>query len=178
MATDTPLKWTATRPDALVVACSDGRLQQATDAFLARELKITQYDRFYVPGGGGALSASGSDFERAQKMCAECKYLVVLHAVKRVILLFHGPAAGGRIEAACADYKRKLPWAPVAELRQQQEADAAELLGRRRDWAADAGVLLYRCEVDSAGAIEFVNLDPDCVLGSEGNAHLRGRRTT
>jgi hypothetical protein len=178
MATDTPLKWTPARPNALVVACSDGRLQQATDAFLVREFKITQYDRFYVPGGGGALSASGSDVERATRMCAECRYLVELHAVKRVILLFHGPVAGGRIEAACADYRRKLPWAPVAELRQQQEADASELLGRRREWAADAGVLLYRCEVDPAGALSFVNLDPDSVLGSEGNAHLRGRRAT
>jgi hypothetical protein len=178
MATEIPLKWTATRPNALVVACSDGRLQQATDSFLARELKITQYDRFYVPGGGGALSASGTDVDRAKKMCAECKYLVELHAVKRVILLFHGPAAGGRIEAACADYRRKLPWAPIAELRQQQESDAAELLGRRREWAADAGVLLYRCEVDSTGGLAFVNLDPDSVLGSEGNAHLRGRRVT
>jgi bifunctional non-homologous end joining protein LigD len=34
----------------MVVACSDGRLQEATDAFLAREFKITRYDRFYVPG--------------------------------------------------------------------------------------------------------------------------------
>ena len=181
MPTDTPFRWTATRPNALVVACSDGRLQVATDAFLAREFKITQYDRFYVPGGGGALSASvssGNDVERAKQMCGECRYLVELHAVKRVILLFHGPAAGGRIEAACADYRRKLPWAPVAELRQQQEADAAELLRRRRDWAADAGVLLYRCEVDSAGAVSFVNLDPDSALGSEGLTHLRGRKAT
>jgi hypothetical protein len=56
----------------------------------------------------------------------------------------------------------------VAALRQQQEADAAKLLGRRREWAADGAVLLYRCEVDTAGALAFVNLDPDSVLGSEG----------
>lgn len=178
MPTDTPLKWSPARPNALVVACSDGRLQQATDVFLASEFKITQYDRFYVPGGGGALSASGSDVVRATQMCAECRYLVELHAVKRVILLFHGPSAGGRIEAACADYRRKLPWAPLKELREQQERDAVELIGRRRDWAADAAVLLYRCEVDSAGGLTFVNLDPDSVLGSEGTTHLRGRRTT
>jgi hypothetical protein len=39
-------------------------------------------------------------------------------------------------------------------------------------------VLVYRCEVDSAGALQFVNLDPDSALGSEGNAHLRGLRAT
>lgn len=161
------LRWTPARPNALVVACSDGRLQEATDAFLNREFKITRYDRFYVPGGGGALASSGTDPVRAQQMCAECKYLVDLHAVRRVILLFHGPSAEGRIEAACADYRRKLPWANLPQLRAQQEADAIDLLNRRREWASDAGVLLFRCEVDQAGALSFVNLDPDSRLGSE-----------
>jgi hypothetical protein len=151
----------------MVVACSDGRLQEATDAFLSREFKINRYDRFYVPGGAGALASSGTDPLRAEQMCAECKYLVDLHAVRRVILLFHGPAAEGRIEAACADYRRKLPWANVAQLRGQQEADAVDLLNRRREFASDAGVLLFRCEVDAAGRISFVNLDPDSKLGSE-----------
>jgi hypothetical protein len=151
----------------MVVACSDGRLQEATDEFLARELQITRYDRFYVPGGGGALASSGTDPIRAQQMCAECRYLVELHAVKRVIALFHGPSEDGRIEAACADYRRKLPWAPIAELRARQEQDAVDLLTRRREWASDAGVLLYRCEVDAAGGLTFVNLDPESTLGSE-----------
>ena len=168
-------RWTPARPNALVVACSDGRLQEATDDFLASEFKITRYDRFYVPGGGGALASSGADPVRAQQMCTECRYLVELHAVKRVILLFHGPSATGRIEAACADYRRKLPWANLAELRARQEADAADLLGRRREWAGEAGVLLYRCEVDSAGALTFVNLDPDSLLGSE--RQVRGVRS-
>jgi len=161
------LRWTPARPNALVVACSDGRLQEATDEFLALQFKITRYDRFYVPGGGGALASSGTDPVRAQQMCAECKYLVDLHAVRRVILLFHGPSAEGRIEAACADYRRKLPWANIPQLRAQQEADAADLLSRRREWASEAGVLLFRCEVDAAGALAFVNLDPDSKLGSE-----------
>jgi len=175
MPTDPVLRWTPARPNALVVACSDGRLQEATDAFLAREFQITQYDRFYIPGGGGALASSGTDLARAQQMCAECRYLVELHAVKRVILLFHGPSAAGRIEAACADYRRKLPWATLAELRVRQELDAVDLLTRRREWAADAGVVLYRCEVDSSGSLTFVNLDPDSSLGSE-RPGRRGRR--
>ena len=142
----------------MVVACSDGRLQEATDAFLASSFKITRYDRFYIPGGGGALASSGTDPLRAQQMCAECKYLVDLHAVRRVIAIFHGPSATGRIEAACADYRRKLPWANLVELRAQQEADAADLVTRRREWASEADVFLYRCEVDSAGQLAFVDL--------------------
>ncbi|HKR07788.1 MAG TPA: hypothetical protein VJS39_01245 [Gemmatimonadaceae bacterium] len=161
------LRWTPARPSVMVVACSDGRLQEATDEFLAREFKITRYDRFYVPGGGGALASSGTDAVRAQQMCAECKYLVDMHAVRRVIVLFHGPSSEGRIEAACADYRRKLPWATVPQLRAQQETDAVDLLKRRREWASEAGVLLFRCEVDAAGILAFVNLDPDSRLGSE-----------
>jgi hypothetical protein len=163
----TSQRWTPARPNALVVACSDGRLQEATDAFLAREFKITRYDRFYVPGGAGALASSGTDAVRAQQMCVECKYLVDLHAVRRVILLFHGPSAEGRIEAACADYRRKLPWANIPQIRAQQEADAADLLKRRREFASDAGVLIFRCEVDAGGNLDFVNLDPESRLGSE-----------
>src|SRR3954470_685665 len=177
MAPERALKWTSGRPNAMVVACSDGRLQEATDAFLASEFKINQYDRFYVPGGGGTLASSGADPVRAQQMCAECRYLVDLHAVKRVIVLFHGPSAGGRIEACCADYRRKLPWASQGALRKQQEEDAADLLSRKREWAGDAGVVLFRCEVDPAGGLAFVNLDPESKLGSEGSTH-RARRVT
>jgi hypothetical protein len=100
-------------------------------------------------------------------MCAECKYLVDLHAVRRVILLFHGPSADGRIEAACADYRRKLPWANLAQLRASQESDAVDLIKRRREWASEAGVLLFRCEVNAAGNLAFVNLDPDATLGTD-----------
>jgi hypothetical protein len=164
---DAHRKWSADRPHTLVIACSDGRLQEQTDAFLTHHLGLAGFDRFYVPGGAGALASSGTDPLRAEQMCAECKYLVDLHAVRRVILLFHGPAAEGRIEAACADYRRELPWANVAQLRGQQETDAVDLLNRRREFASDAGVLLFRCEVDAAGRISFVNLDPDSKLGSE-----------
>jgi hypothetical protein len=175
MPADSPPRWTPARPNALVVACSDGRLQEATDTFLAREFKITRYDRFYVPGGGGALASSGTDPLRAQQMCAECKYLVDLHAVRKVILLFHGPSAEGRIEAMCADYRRKLPWATMDDLRARQEADAVELLSRRRDWASEAGVSIFRCEVDADGSLAFVNLDPDASLGSD--KRMRGARS-
>lgn len=102
--------WWPDRPSTLVVACSDGRLQEATDEFLGHHLQVTRYDRFYVPGGGGALFASGRDFLRAQQLRRECRYLVELHAVQHIVLLFHGPSVDGPIVAACADYRRKLPW--------------------------------------------------------------------
>ena len=152
--------WTPDRPHTLVVACSDGRLQEATDAFLSRELGLTQFDRFYVPGGGGALASSGRDFIRAQQLRKECAYLIELHAVQRVILLFHGPASGGPPESVCADYRRKLPWASPEIVSLKQQQDSVELIDRRSDWAGQASVSAYRCEVHADGVITFRALDP------------------
>ena len=159
MTLDTYGIWAPARPRTLVVACSDGRLQEATDAFLHTSLGLAAFDRLYVPGGGGALSASDRDIFRAQQVRAECKYLVELHEVRQIILLFHGPASDGPSEAVCADYRRKLPWATPDVLRQRQARDALELLQLRREWAASAEVSMYRCEVDGQRSIAFRPLD-------------------
>ena len=151
-------KWSPARPNVLVVACSDGRIQEATDVFLANELGIVRYDRFYVPGGAGALVPSGYDFVRAQQMRRECRYLIELHGIGRIVLLMHGPVAGGPAEASCADYRRKLPRASVEQLREQQAVDANQLLRQRTKWAGQATVVVYRCEIDAGGAIAFVDL--------------------
>ncbi len=162
-------EWLPDRPNTLVIACSDGRLQEATDEFLTHHLQVTRYDRFYVPGGAGALAASGRDFLRAQQLRRECRYLVDLHAVRHIVMLFHGPSIGGPLAAACADYRRKLPWASVAELRGRQEQDAEELGRIREDWAGAAAVAFHRCEVDSRSVIRFADLAADARsrLGSE-----------
>ena len=164
-------RWTEERPHTLVVACSDGRLQEATDAFLSRELGLTQFDRFYVPGGGGALAASGRDFIRAQQLRRECAYLIELHSVARVLLLFHGPAADGPAAAVCADYRRKMPWASPDLMLVRQRQDSSELVERRSEWAGQATVSAYRCEVHAGGRITFRGLDAD---GAE-PATMRGR---
>ncbi len=165
-------QWLPDRPSTLVIACSDGRLQEATDEFLAHHLQVTRYDRFYVPGGAGALAASGRDFLRAQHLRRECRYLVELHDVGHIVLLFHGPTADGPLAAACADYRRKLPWASVATLRSRQEQDAQELRGRTDEWAGAAGISMYRCEVDEHGAVRFADLTGD-VPGLARSAPLR-----
>ena len=152
-------KWAPNRPHTMVVACSDGRLQQATDEFLHSELGLGDFDRLYVPGGGGALSASDRDVFRAQQLRAECKYLVELHQVRKIILLFHGPAVGGPSEAVCADYKRKMPWATPDVLRTRQARDAVELMQLKSEWAAQASVSIFRCEVAANADIRFRELD-------------------
>lgn len=152
-------KWSADRPHTLVVACSDGRLQDQTDEFLHGPLGLAGFDRFYVPGGGGALAASGPDFFRAIQMRTECAYLIKLHEVQRVVLLFHGPSSKGPPDACCADYRRKLPLSTPIELAERQQLDARELLKIRHEWAGTAEVSAYRCEVNEAHLVSFVDLD-------------------
>jgi hypothetical protein len=155
------LAWYPERPHVLVVACSDGRLQEATDAFLSSQLGVAHYDRLYVPGGGGALCPSGRDFIRAHQQQQECRYLVDTHGVEALVVLFHGPAVDGPREALCADYVRKQAWATVPQVRAQQEKDAAELLESRWQWAGTAAVAVYRCEIGKTGALGFVSLHTD-----------------
>lgn len=155
-------RWTPQRPHTLVIACSDGRLEDATDSFLHDDLGLAQFDRFYVPGGGGALASSGRDYIRAQQLRRECQYLIELHQVGNVILLFHGPTADGPAESVCADYRRKLPWASPAQLYLQQLQDAAELHQRRAEWAGEAATIrAFRCEVDADRKFTFRDLEDD-----------------
>lgn len=156
---DAHAKWSSDRPHTLVIACSDGRLQEQTDAFLHRQLELAGFDRFYVPGGGGALASSGRDFIRADQLRKECAYLIQLHEITRVILLFHGPSASGPAHAVCADYKRKLPFATPEMLRDQQRRDAVDLIQRGDQWAGKANVSAYLCEIDVSHHVTFVQFD-------------------
>lgn len=152
------MRWDSSRPRILVAACSDGRLQEATDAFLSRALGVQHYDRLYLPGGGGALSASGTAFMRALEVRRECRFLIEAHQVEHLILLFHGPAIGGPPEAVCADYRRKHSWQRPDQVRAQQEADVRDLLLRRHEFTGSARLSIYRMEVDAAGELSVATL--------------------
>ncbi|HEU0052541.1 MAG TPA: hypothetical protein VFQ39_05165 [Longimicrobium sp.] len=150
--------WNRGRPRVLVVACSDGRLQENLDEFLLRHLGIQHYDRLYAPGGPGAMASSGVEYSRADGIRRECAFLVVAHRVEDVHLVFHGPAADGPEEANCADYVRKLPRASVDDIRRQQERDAAEIARDGFGWEVRPRIHAWRCEVTGAGAVQFVSL--------------------
>ena len=155
------MPWDPQRPRVLVAACSDGRLQEATDTFLARALGVRQYDRLYVPGGGGGLASSGAHFLRARELRRECLFLVEAHGVEHLILLFHGPAPGGPAEAVCADYRRKHPWYRPDQVRAQQDADVRDLLNRRDEFAGPAPLSAYRIEVTASGELAVATLHAD-----------------
>jgi hypothetical protein len=153
-AYETEKQWQGDAPTTLVVACSDGRFQEEVDRFLHDELRIRQYDRFYVPGGAGALASSGMDYTRAHDFRAECSFLINAHRIRQVIFLFHGPAADGPESAACADYKRKFPGKSAADLRLQEDEDAAEIL--RAGMGPNVTVRVFHAEVTRSGFVRFV----------------------
>ena len=61
--------------------------------------------------------------------------------------------------AMCADYRRKIPWAPITMLLERQAADARELRQDARDWAGESTVEVYRCEIGADGIASFATLE-------------------
>jgi len=157
--------WNPARPGVLVIACSDGRVQEPVDEFLAT-LGVTHYDRLYVPGGPGALSASGVSYARADQFRRECSFLIQAHGIEDVHLIFHGPAHDGPPEATCADYRLKLPTHTPGQIREQQRRDADEVMRGGFGWNVSPRLHPWRCEVTAAGAVQFVSLrsEPGPVL--------------
>ena len=151
--------WARNRPSALVVACSDGRLQENLDDFLDNHLGINRYDRLYAPGGPGALASSGREFLRSEAFRRECVFLMEAHEIEDVYLIFHGPAEDGPEEALCADYRRLFPTHTIADIRADQVRDAAEILKQGFGGRHTMRVHFYRCEVTADGAIQFVKLE-------------------
>jgi len=148
--------WNAESPDTLVLVCSDGRFQKEVDEFLHSHLAISRYDRLYVPGGAGALARADTEVARADRFRDECKFLIEAHGIERVVLMFHGPAEDGPTEAVCGDYRRRLPTASPADIRRQQERDAAQI---RQDRSGDRVRLeFYSCEVTRDGRVRFVQM--------------------
>lgn len=152
------IPWDSRRPAILVIACSDGRLQEHTDEFLGNRLGITHYDRLFVPGGPGALAGTTDNFVRAEQLRRECAFLIRAHAVEDVYLIFHGPAADGPAEATCADYRRRQPFSTPAEIRTQQQKDAREIVREGITFEVQVRMHPYRCEVRADGHVQFVPL--------------------
>ena len=149
--------WDSTRPHTLVIVCSDGRVQENVDEFLASQ-GVRRYDRLYLPGGPGALASSGGNFLRADVARKECEFLIHSHEIEAVFLIFHGPAPDGPPEAVCADYRRKMPTQTPEEIAMEQIRDANEILRNGFGWHLNPMVRAFRCEITGAGAVQFVEI--------------------
>ena len=149
-------QWSPERPRVLVCCCSDGRLQRATDEFLQTSLNIADYDRFYAPGGPGALTPGGYEFLRAIQYREDVAFLVRAHKIEELLLIFHGPAPDGPDEAVCAYYKREHPGLSAAWVRAQQAQDLSDLRMSLTDLRLSVRTRAYRAEVLADKRIQFV----------------------
>ena len=153
----TNAKWGLERPRILVVACSDGRYQEALDEFLNNRLGILDYDRFYAPGGPGALVPSVISYFRGIQFQDDAKFLVDAHGLERVILIVHGPDLdGGPPEAGCADYKRKMPGYSPREIRNKQHDDLNEVYRLLLRHAPQIEMQVFVAEVRADRRVQFV----------------------
>ena len=149
-------QWSPERPRVLVACCSDGRLQGAIDEFLQNHLSIHHYDRFYAPGGPGALTPGGYEFLRATQYRDDLAFLLRAHKVEELLLIFHGPAPDGPDEAVYAYYKRVLPSASADAVREQQERDLVDLRVYLDDLRLSVRTRAYRAEVLADRRVQFV----------------------
>ncbi len=149
-------RWTPERPRVLVTCCSDGRLQEAIDEFLENYLNICDYDRFYAPGGPGALTPGRYEFLRATQYRDDLAFLIRAHKVEELLLIFHGPAPDGPDEAVCAYYKRILPHTSAGQVRAQQAQDLADLRVYLDDLRLTVRTRAYRAEVLADKRVQFV----------------------
>jgi hypothetical protein len=159
MSFETHHPWHLARPHTLVVACSDGRLQQAVDEFLNDHLGISEYDRLYLPGGPGALASSGLEFSRSERQRREFRFLLTAHEIEKVFLVFHGPLDAGPKDAICADYGRALGDVGIQRVRAEQERDAKEILERGFGFLK-VDVRVYFCEVAEDFSVSFREFKP------------------
>jgi len=152
-------RWNAERPRVLVACCSDGRLQEAIDEFLQNHLSIRDYDRFYAPGGPAALTPGGYEFLRATQYRDDLAFLIRVHKVEELLLIFHGAALGSPAEATCAHYHRVLPGAGPAAVREQQFQDLADPRMYLNGLRLTTRVRAFRAEVMADLRVQFVPMN-------------------
>ena len=115
--------WSAERPGALVVCCSDGRWHAHVQEFI-RAFVSDRPDLYVVPGGPAGLSVFSSSLGEAQVAEKSFRFLAEQHQLHSVWLIAH---------ADCAYYRTKYyPHADEFIVRRQREdvQRAAETIGR------------------------------------------------
>ena len=152
-------QWTLERPHVLVICCSDGRLQEAIDEFLHGHLGINDYDRFYAPGGPGVLAVGGPEFTHASQYRDDLAFLVRVHQVEELLLIFHGRGPGGPEGSTCAYYGRILPEASTEGINQRQAQDLADVGEFLTHQKLDVQVRAFRAEVQADRCVQMVPLE-------------------
>ncbi len=153
---ESQLEWYGVRPHVLVIACSDGRLQKSLDDFLHEHLNINDYDRLFAPGGPGAFTPDDAEPVRSAQFLQELRFLVRIHGVERIILVFHSAAEGGPNDSICGDYKRLWPSYDREGIAEKQEQDLVKVLDLMTRNFPGVALESFRAEVTAEHHVRFV----------------------
>ena len=101
------------RIHAAAVYCSDGRFGEQFDDFMRNALSLPRYDRLAIPGGAACLARHFSLYREEEGVSAQLRFLIDVHALKRVVLIAHQD---------CAFYTHRLRISSL-QLESQQRTD-------------------------------------------------------
>lgn len=96
---DSRIPYDHTRIHAAAIYCSDGRVGEHFDDFLQSGLSLPRYDRVALPGGPACLADHPQAHMQAQGVVEELKFLIDVHALRRIVLIAH---------EGCAFYTTRL----------------------------------------------------------------------
>ena len=140
-------RWSADRPEALVICCSDGRWHGQIEEFVRAQVS-ERADLMALPGGPAMLSQWTSSFEEAKTAERALKFLCEHHKLSSAWLIAHQD---------CAYYASRYgPLDPAYQLRRQFED-----LER-------AGDLIRRLKADLAVHLVFASREADKVVFTVG----------
>ncbi|HEY3281182.1 MAG TPA: hypothetical protein VGN26_02830 [Armatimonadota bacterium] len=151
-----PARWEAPFPKVLLIACSEGRLQQPLTEFMAHDERLARADRVMLPGGPGALVARPGREAAAALASEACRFLVEAHGIEEVVLVFHGAAPDGPGAAVCGAYNEWYPEASPEQLLRLQQSDCLEAAHLARTWSHGTSVRAFRAEVAPDGTVNHV----------------------
>ncbi len=154
-------KWLPDLPKAVVLACSDGRIQEYQDKFLEEHLGTTNYDRVFIPGGPGALAVGDQNEykSRSSQVWAEVSFMIEAHLLKKAVLIFHGAAGDGPEAAVCGDYFRVHPDLTGVEMAKKQIEDALAAKAKIKAAYPQVSVEVFRLAVDRQSHVQFILIE-------------------
>jgi len=107
-----PSSWSAERPEALVICCSDGRWHGQIEEFVRAQVS-ERADLMALPGGPAILNRWTSSFEEAKTAQQALEFLCAHHTLSSAWLIAHQD---------CAYYAARYgPLDPAYQLRRQFE---------------------------------------------------------
>jgi hypothetical protein len=139
--------WATTRPETLVICCSDGRWHAQVEEFIHHEVS-ERADLYSVPGGPAELNLWSSSFDEAKVAEKAFRFLAEHHELESVWLIAHQD---------CAYYKTKYgPLDPQYIFHRQRE-DVKRASERIMSWYPTLRVRAVYASIDG-GRVVFRSL--------------------